>query len=62
MAIINTDVCVACGGCIELCPVAAIRMIDDKVNINAEKCVDCGICVKVCPLNASYVPEEVSKE
>ncbi len=60
MAVINRDVCVACGGCIELCPVSAIRMINDKVNINEEKCVDCGICVKVCPLNAPYVPEEAS--
>ena len=62
MAVINNDICVACGGCIELCPVAAIRMINDKVNINSEKCVDCGICVKVCPLNAPYVPEEACKE
>ncbi len=60
MAVINKDVCVACGGCIELCPVAAIRMINDNVNINEEKCVDCGICVKACPLNAPYVPDEAS--
>jgi len=60
MAVINMDVCVACGGCIELCPVAAIRMKNNEVNISEEKCVDCGICVKVCPLNAPYVPEEVS--
>ena len=62
MAVINTDVCVACGGCIELCPKTAIRMIDDNVNVNAEKCVDCGICVKVCPLSAPYVLDEASKE
>ncbi len=58
MAVINTEVCVACGGCIELCPTAAIRMIDDKVNINQEKCVDCKICVKVCPVNAPFIPED----
>lgn len=58
MAVINNDLCVACGGCIELCPKGAIRMINDQVNINPDKCVDCGICVKVCPLNAPYVPED----
>ena len=58
MAVINTEVCVVCGGCIDLCPTTAIRMIDDNVNIDTEKCVDCGICVKVCPLNAPYVPDE----
>jgi NAD-dependent dihydropyrimidine dehydrogenase PreA subunit len=62
MAVINTEVCVVCGGCIDLCPTTAIRMIDDNVNIDTEKCVDCGICVKVCPLNAPYVPDEDPNE
>jgi NAD-dependent dihydropyrimidine dehydrogenase PreA subunit len=58
MAVINTDVCVVCGGCIELCPTTAIRMIDDQFNIDMEKCVDCGICVKVCPVNAPIAPDK----
>ena len=62
MAVINTEVCVACGGCIELCPTTAIRMIDDNVNVNAEKCVDCGICVKVCPVNAPFAPDKDADE
>jgi NAD-dependent dihydropyrimidine dehydrogenase PreA subunit len=62
MAVINTDVCVICGGCIDLCPTIAIRMIEDKVNIDAEKCVDCGICVKVCPVNAPFVPDKDADE
>ncbi len=59
MISINTDVCVVCGGCIDLCPKVAIRMIDDTVVIVAEKCVECGICVKVCPVGA---PNEVENE
>ena len=62
MAEINNDICVACGGCIELCPTTAIRMIDDRVNINMEKCVDCGICVKVCPVNAPFAPDKDADE
>ena len=62
MAVINREVCVACGGCIELCPVAAIRMIDDKVNIKEEKCVDCGICVMVCQVNAPFAPDKDADE
>jgi ferredoxin len=58
MAVINTKICVACGGCIELCPTTAIRMIDDQVNIDMEKCIDCGICVKVCPVNAPFAPDK----
>ena len=62
MAVINTEVCVACGGCIELCPTTAIRMIDDKVNINEEKCVDCGICFNVCPVNAPFASDKDAYE
>jgi len=62
MAVINTEICVACGGCLDLCPTIAIRMIDDRVNINMEKCVDCGICVKVCPVNAPFAPDKDADE
>ena len=54
MVKINTDVCVACGGCIDLCPEIAIMMVDDQVKTDPEKCIECNICVKVCPVNAPY--------
>ena len=57
MVRINTDECVSCGGCIDLCPETAIMMVDDKVIIDPEKCIECKICVKVCPVNAPYVEE-----
>ena len=62
MAVINTEICVACGGCLDLCPTIAIRMIDDQVNIDTEKCIDCGICVKVCPVNAPFAPDKDADE
>jgi ferredoxin len=58
MIAINTDECVSCGGCIDLCPKTAIRMHDDKVFIDSEKCVECMICVKVCPVGAPRVYEQ----
>ncbi len=58
MVRINTDECVSCGGCIDLCPTVAIRMVDDRVVIDPEKCTTCKICVQVCPLNAPRVLEE----
>jgi ferredoxin len=60
MVKINTDICLACGGCIDLCPTIAIRMIDDKVNVDTEKCVECKICVQVCPVNAPYIFDQAS--
>ena len=52
MVKIDSDKCVGCGGCIDLCPSIAISMIDDLVIIDDQLCTECGICVKVCPMNA----------
>ena len=49
---IDQDKCTACGGCIDLCPVIAISMIDDKVQTDNDICTECKICVKACPVNA----------
>ena len=55
MVSINTNKCLICGGCIDLCPKTAILMVDDTVVINSEKCSECKICVEVCPVNAPLV-------
>ena len=52
---IDQDNCTGCGGCIDLCPVIAISMIDDRVLIDNDICTECKICVKACPINE---PEE----
>ena len=52
---IDQDKCTGCGGCIDLCPVIAISMIDDSVLIDNDTCTECKICAKACPVNA---PEE----
>jgi len=49
---IDQDKCTGCGGCIDLCPVIAISMIDDRVLIDNNTCTECKICVKACPVNA----------
>lgn len=52
MAHIITDDCLACGACIETCPVSAISEQDDKVVISADDCIDCGACEDGCPVGA----------
>ncbi len=49
---IDQNKCTGCGGCIDLCPVIAISMIDDRVLIDNDTCTECKICVKACPVNA----------
>ena len=43
--------CVACGACVDTCPVGAITM-KDKAVVDAASCVDCGACEGVCPTGA----------
>ena len=52
MVTIDTSICLVCGGCIDLCPKTAIRMVDDRVYVIREKCIQCKICVQVCPVGA----------
>lgn len=43
--------CVACGVCVDACPVDAITMQDVAV-INEDTCIDCGTCIDECPSEA----------
>ena len=52
MVMIDAEKCARCGGCIDLCPVIAIRMINDVVTVDNDICTECGTCVKLCPMRA----------
>lgn len=50
--VINED-CIACGTCIDECPVEAISE-GDIYHIDPEICTDCGTCAEVCPTEAIH--------
>ena len=47
MAYVISDDCIACGTCIDECPVGAISE-GDKYSINPDMCTECGTCADVC--------------
>jgi len=51
MAYKISDECIACGTCIDECPVDAISEGDIYV-IDPDLCTDCGSCAEVCPTEA----------
>lgn len=51
MAYKISDECIACGSCMDVCPVGAISEGDIYV-IDPAKCTDCGICADECPVEA----------
>lgn len=46
-----SEECLACGSCIDQCPVEAISE-GDIYKIDPELCIDCGACVDACPTGA----------
>ncbi len=61
-AIIDAEECIACGACIERCPVDAIAEDEDgKSRVDRAECIGCGVCVIGCPVDAIKL-EPVSEE
>ena len=44
--------CLACGGCIAVCPEDAVAMYASKAFVTHEKCISCAICIRTCPVGA----------
>jgi len=52
MTRVISDECIACGGCVDTCPVNVISEGDSKYVIDEAGCIDCGACEPSCPVNA----------
>ena len=44
--------CIACGTCIEGCPMEAIRFVNERAFIEDDKCIRCYCCHEICPEEA----------
>lgn len=48
---IDTDSCIACGACVDTCPVEALS-VEDYAIVNEDECIECGACTSSCPVDA----------
>ena len=55
MAYVIGNDCVACGTCIDECPVEAISE-GSIYSINPNTCTECGSCAAVCPTEVITLP------
>jgi MinD superfamily P-loop ATPase len=52
--------CVACGACVQVCPLGVIKIVEGVfAEVNEDKCVGCGKCEMVCPASVIHL---VAKE
>lgn len=61
-AVLDPDLCTACGTCLERCQMEAISLNDQEVaEVNLDRCIGCGLCVTTCPgetLRMELKPED----
>jgi len=51
-AFVVNELCNGCGGCVSVCPVKAISMVEGKARVDPFQCSGCGACIPVCPQEA----------
>jgi coenzyme F420 hydrogenase subunit beta len=51
--VFDSEVCCQCGWCSSVCPVNAISVTADTLNIDEEICMKCGLCYSICPRSFS---------
>jgi len=61
-AVIDPDICVACGDCIDRCQVHAIHEIDEASVVDRTRCIGCGLCVSGCPNDAARLERKPEAE
>lgn len=58
LSIIDEELCVGCGICVERCPTDAITLNEDgKADRDENACFGCGICARFCPEEAVSLKE-----
>ena len=55
-AAVDAHKCTGCGDCVEVCPLEAISLNDDKAVIDEDTCTECGLCLDECPNDAISLP------
>jgi MinD superfamily P-loop ATPase len=58
-AVIDSDECVGCGKCVEVCRFGAVS---DDFTVNPVSCEGCGFCYFACPFQAIKMEENISGE
>ena len=56
------DECIGCGACADICPVDAVKMLDDKPRVDPDWCIGCGVCAVHCPAGVISIKRRVENK
>jgi formate hydrogenlyase subunit 6/NADH:ubiquinone oxidoreductase subunit I len=54
---IDAGTCVACAGCVSVCPTQALDMHGLELRCADPRCIGCDLCVRFCPVVALALEE-----
>ena len=58
---LESDKCIQCGSCSEICFTKAVKIVDGKCTIDDSQCRGCGRCAERCPKDAITITYDESK-
>jgi len=54
--------CIGCGACADICPVDAVRMVDDRPEVDQNWCIGCGVCAVSCPAEVISIKRRLERQ
>ena len=56
------DECIGCGSCAEICPVDAVKMVDERPQVDENWCIGCGVCAVSCPAEVISIKRRITDQ
>lgn len=54
--------CIGCGACADICPVDAVKMVEDKPQVDPDWCIGCGVCAVQCPAGVIAISRRLENQ
>jgi len=54
--------CIGCGACADICPVDAVKMMNDKPAVDLAWCIGCGVCAVSCPAEVISIKRRMAQQ
>jgi heterodisulfide reductase subunit A-like polyferredoxin len=61
LSLVDEDLCIGCGDCIDYCPFFALSMDDGYARTDQSICMGCGVCVTHCVQEALSLIHDPAK-